>query len=70
MSQPCEGHGLAHERVLWPCIILGMLTLETKYSCFCTQARTRACHDRVMDTGQAHGRMPDRVKIPVGVHLK
>ena len=70
MSQSCEGHGLAHGRVPWPCGILGMLMSETECPCFYTRARTQACLGRVKHTGQGHGCVLGCVKTPVGVHLE
>ncbi|PPS03232.1 hypothetical protein GOBAR_AA17435 [Gossypium barbadense] len=69
-SQPCGEHGPAHGRVPWSCDIMSRLTSEIECPCFCTQARTRACHDRVRDTGHLHGRVSSRVKTPVDTRFK
>ena len=56
--------------MLWPCDMLGVLTSETRYSTFLTQAKTQACHGRVKDTGHRHGCMSGRVKTPVSSNLE
>ncbi|KHG03240.1 Mitochondrial import protein mas5 [Gossypium arboreum] len=70
VSQPCRGHGLTHVRVPWPCALKGLLTSKTECQGFYTRAETRACHGRVRDMSHGHGRLPSRVKTPIGSNRK